>query len=289
MTNTELLPQSDQEFDGYDASGDWDTFNDFGDSEETPEHRQAREANELASYYIDPVGSAKAHEIDGMEPVDESALQTWLAGLSYEDRQRLEETRQAVQEGREHMAAVHAKLEATVPELYDARLPRELEERLDGSQYALGFNQSMDVAAQEAARHLGEFRGVDMAGYNNHHVHRFLMADQATASTEDGREGVVEAVDGGYYRNSRIGRYVVAFPVAEVQPGESLATTASDNHDVLPDDFHVTWDRPDGFAGKSVSAKYVAGFIDGEGQFWENQGFARDDTADLQPYNPDFV
>jgi hypothetical protein len=232
------------------------------------------------SYFIDREQTAQIREWDGLDPIDEADYTAWVKQLPPDELDVLREARAGVQRQKSLHEQVHDRLMTTVPELYRGELPADLAERLAGKNYALGFNQMLASTKEEAVARLAASNGLDLGDYLFNQRFQLFAKDDWD---EDGHLAALEcAIDNGYYLTSDIGRFVVAFPVdPEQRQGQSIIEMVSTTEDYLPDDFLHNFQREDGSHHESVNAKYLAGFIDGEGIFWKNNNFARADSPDL--------
>jgi hypothetical protein len=176
------LPHDDDaDLDGIDL-GSLDP-SDFDDFDVLTDDLSAEEAFE--SFMLDPEQTAIAREAEGMPPVNEDQYRQWLASLPEDRRQFLEGERDRYLAERDRRNSIHEKLTTLVPELYEAKLPPELEQKLGDARYAVGFNQTMsarDVAS--ATAYLRENQGVGITRYRL--THRFLMYDDSMGKTQLG-------------------------------------------------------------------------------------------------------
>lgn len=240
----------------------------------------------MASYYLDPEGTARYREMDGLQPVDPADFEDWASKLSEADRAELEAEKQAKSDQAQLKLKVHEKLSNSVPELYRGALPAVLAGRLDGAPYSVGFNQTVETLP-EAQGYLLEQGGIDVTGYDYHH--RFMMFDSSMAKDGEPSAANTKAVDEGYYGRPSMGRFVVAFPA--VNPGSAegdigATRLVTDHKEALPNDFEV--DTPlDGGPHRAVNSKYVAGFIDEEGDFWMNTNFSVSAEPSFAKYVPE--
>lgn len=267
-----FLAQKHESFSGADIE-DEDASLLFEDSP-LDESWQDRREQQMSSYYINPEEAAAARAADGMEPIDENEFNKWIDSLTLEEKGELDEQRAAIAAKKELQDSVREKLRISIPDLYKGKLPRELENKLEGSPYAIGFNQSMASSASEASDYLHELEGIDITGYN--YDQRFLMFD-ATSELEDGDNPAInQAIESGYTGESVIGRFVTAFPAENSQnigENDDVAHIVNAEPNVLPEDFESQKIARNGESKQAVSSKYVAGFIDGEGDFWVNANF----------------
>lgn len=231
-------------------------------------------AGQYESYFIDPEGTAQIRVWDDMDPLDPQDVQAWYEGLGDAQKTMLLQARNEKFAMDSRKAAIHEKLKNSVPELYEGRLPAEAAQKLGDTPYVIGFSQWSTTDIAEATAALQADGGVDVSGYN--YDQRFLMFDQSHA----GHPALIGAIEQGYYGTPDIGRFVAAFPIvrgAEAIESEGSAVFVANLYPVLPDDFdHVT------DSGKHVlSTKYIAGYIDNEGNYWVNNNFAVSDEADM--------
>lgn len=260
-----------------------DTYEDaFGldDLEVESSHVQNEDLT-FESFAIDPKGTNFYREMDGSKPVNEAEFRDWFNQLPPErqavlnnERIRLEAWNTSVEKGSEQ---AHEKLIALVPELYEAKLPEWLAEKLPpGTEYALGFNQSSASSIDDAEEYLEECNGVDVDGYN--YAHRFRMFD-ASMSEYLGQNDtpIGHQIEQGNFGDPSIGRFVAVFPRVDttIKSDLSIARAATEDERVLPADFETEYTVGDK-SKRSVSTKYIAGFIDDEGNFWTNNNFMTD-------------
>ena len=252
------------------------------DKAETVAGLTPQEERAMESFLLDPAATNAIREEDGMPPIEQAAFDRWLFSLSLERLQELEEESQAYREMQASYDASHEKLTALLPELYGAGLPQSLEEKMNGRQYAIGFNQTLAETIEEAEAILKRDDGVDTTDYTL--ADRFLMYDKAMEGQlgSDNSTGIARAIESGYYGDVATGRFVAVFP-EEHKSDATESLTASINIDpehILPEDALVR--RDDG--RESYSSKYVAGFIDKNGDFWINENFTRDGAPLFVPY-----
>lgn len=264
------------------------------DSEHTPAPRVEDlpigfylENGPLIDYYADPEELAAIREADQLEPIDPVELQTWLDGLSPQERAFVESNKVSVEQRKAASQDIHQKLIRSLPELYKARLPAQLEHKLDGMEYGLGFNQSAASTIAEAQEYLEEYGGVDFTNYGLQH--RFLMYDHAMGEGilgVDNPAGIAGAIERGYAGVPGIGRFVAAFPVVHPENrynDEQLSTDIHMRpHDLLPADAIVINEKA-GRQRVAFNSKYITGFIDGSGDFWVNTGFMETPEVRFQP------
>lgn len=238
---------------------------------EHPEHWSYR------SYFVDPETTAMYREADGFPPVDPDDYRKWLANLDPNELRELEEERQYRHGQEKLLETVHERLVGEVPELYEARLPDNLAERMGDMDYALGFNQSSATTIEEATEYLKQHHGIDFTMYDL--WHRFLIYDEDMPEDmlgQDNPRGIAGAIDAGYTQDPSIGRFVTAFPEAQqvATSEEPLYYRMGYSYGKLLPDDAINYD-PDKSEEdrKSVSPKYIAGFIDNEGKFWTNNNF----------------
>jgi hypothetical protein len=268
---------TDYEFDPNDLDP-----SDFDDFDAPTDDITAEDA--FKSFFLDPEQTAVAREAEKMPSIDEDQYQAWLASLPEDRHQLLEGERNRYLAERDRRNAIHDKLTSLVPELYEAKLPPELEQKLGGQRYALGFNQTMnnrDVVG--ATAYLKENQGVDFTGYRL--GHRFLIYDESMTNEQlgtDNPKGIARAIEAGYFNDTTVGRLVAAFPVqegVEITQGRLATEVSLHPEDVLPHDAQVAASH-----GVSYAGKYVAGFIDAGGNFWVNQEFTVSNDPNFVPY-----
>jgi hypothetical protein len=260
------------------------TENDFELLEEPTSKLTAQDDYSFEAFATNPKATRFYREVDGLDPIDEVAFHNWFQAQPAErqdflnDQRRFIEAREAaIETGSRH---AHNKLIAEVPELYNAKLPPWLAKRITpGTEYALGFNQSYSSDVSEATDSLNEFNGVDMDGYNYHHRFRMFDASMSDYLGQDDTPISLQ-IEQGNYNNPSIGRFVVVFPRTDpfIKADVSIARAACEDEAVLPQDFEAEY-----FSGneskRSINTKYVAGFIDNEGNFWTNENFMADTTG----------
>lgn len=208
---------------------------------------------------------------DIVAPPGESVVPSFLGSAALEEIEKMTE----VLEGQ--IAQVHERISAEAPSLYEATLPDELEKRLGGASYALGFNQSDATTAEEATKYLESVGGVDLRSSPINM--RFRIYSKAAVS------GIDDTIDSGYYGTPDLGRFVVTFPASEIPhpQDENFSGWIALNFDrAMPQDAIV--DVP-GKEDIAIGSKYVAGFIDKEGAFWANNNFCISGEPDLVVYD----
>lgn len=163
-------------------------------------------------------------------------------------------------------------LRATAPELLEGYLPKELQERFLGvmgpdKDYAVGVNQSRGMEDKNSAEELLAGRGgISMNGDDTSFGRRFVIFDADSA--EQGSDQWLA----GYYGPATWGRLVTVFPVDKSDDYPPSAQVNELEDEALPQDFLTIYRNANGAADLSVSAKYVAGFIDDQG-FHPNASF----------------
>lgn len=175
-------------------------------------------------------------------------------------------------------------IEQSAPELLRGTLPSDQEQLLANKEYILGVNQSGAATVAEALEYVDASRGIDLGMYSLYQ--RFKLLDKNTA--QHSPDDVAATLAHGYYGNSDILRYVIAMPMDEYYKAGKRRTADSDashalDDDKVPQDF-LTFDasRVSGMEhGYSVSPKYIAGFIDGEGNYHANKNFTKSDQFEL--------
>lgn len=167
-------------------------------------------------------------------------------------------------------------LRSVSPELFEGKLPAELQTRFDqafgaDADYALGINQSIDEGDIEAtAQKLAEQGGVpvDYEDFSS----QFLIFDSSDADM------YAESSLTGYFGPS-LGRNVVVFPSLKHEnrsPGQ-IARDMGSGRNALPGDLLVRRHATDGLVSDAVNPKYLAGFIDA-GVFHPNTSFLTEEA-----------
>jgi len=188
------------------------------------------------------------------------------------------------------VARVEQALQASAPELLDARLPRDLEDRLLGATvpdgftaYALGIHQAgaytIEQATEESAATPVTLNGQSISAH-------FVLV-----SPEDGQDMIRKVVTQGHY-GLAFGKYVYAFPVEQHEVDEHggiarrpvAMSTYSEGDPRSPTDLLVT-----GNEKEYVNPKYCAGFIDADGQFHENTSFMLSPVLTANDYTAEQV
>jgi hypothetical protein len=246
----------------------------------------------MEAWFRDPVATQKQRELDGLEPMDPDEYQRWLANRTDAQMAKLNNMRRIDLESKAKHKTVREKLLGQVPELYEAKLPAELAERLGDTPYAIGFNQSGTDDLFSAGLELDDNQeGISINRQNL--GHRFLMYDEASGGVlgTERTTGIAHAVEEGYYHNSSNGRFVAAFPLARPEnrrsssSGQPVSIQVNlDNKKILPADAIKDYVDDEGHARSAYSGKYIAGYIDDKGVFWANKNFARADKVDFQPF-----
>jgi hypothetical protein len=220
---------------------------------------------------------------DSQESVAE--FQDWLTSLLPQRRSRLQAERDEVlaqwaqTESGKNVAEARLKIQA--PELLAGTLPADMAEKMPGP-FALGINQSVEGGADEAQAYLEAEHGLPLLNYGP--IQRFEFVDQTT--NEETRR---HKITGGYYNNPDIGRFIVAFPIigATGRTAEAPAAEVSISNN-LPEDFYNSVAGPHG-PSSAVNPKYVAGFIDGEGNWHRNRQFGEGLDLGVEAAETDWV
>lgn len=179
-------------------------------------------------------------------------------------------------------------IEKSAPELLRGALPPDQEQLLANREYILGVNQSGAATVKEALEYVNESQGIDLGMYNLQQRFKFLDRETTQHSPND----TAATLAHGYYGNSDIFRYVIAVPMDEYYKTEKHSTADTDavnalDDEKLPPDF-LTFDasRVAGMEhGDSVSPKYIAGFIDGDGNYHANKNFTKSEQFELATSN----
>jgi hypothetical protein len=244
----------------------------------------------MQSYFIDPADTNAYREADGMPPLTDEDLNAWLATQDEETIGKLRQAREARQAKAGLRQLVHEKLVAAVPELYAARLPEELEARLEGKRYVLGFNQTYASDIDEARETVEAQQGISLRYHDDVSYaldQRFLLYDAEMGEGYLGADSgsyIAGAIEAGYYNHPGLGRFVAVFPEAHPEEsfGDPLRYEVNMNDHILPEDMYT---RPDG-NNIAVNGKYLAGFIDREGDLWVNRNFCTDSAVAFDRYEP---
>lgn len=245
-----------------DEDGNW-VENDTKSSEIIVEQKQTGESR----YGDNPIIFAQ-YVIDGISPQDlseyseeEGALyKDWLDSLDENTKQIINERKRA--QGRYEV--VRDEMLKSAPFLLEGKLPAEQIKKLGSEKYVLGVNQSQAFSIEDAKDYLKEDNGIglDMYGLDQ----RFLLLDEN--STKAHADYTESAVVSGYYQNSSIGRFIIAVPMDGRQNYNAPQDAVSEAYTI--EDFT----QPTGkFGGRSVSPKYIAGFVDNAGKYHENRNF----------------
>jgi hypothetical protein len=240
----------------------------------------------MKAYFVSPEETQKYRAIDGMPPLDEAAVAEWAQNLPADTLNELQEQRDMLANREALRQAVHEKLTELVPELYQAKLPPELEARLQGIDYAIGFNQTMAASVEDAQAYLDGLGGIDVTDYNLDH--RFLMYDQGMGDAlgTDNGQGIAGAIEAGYYGRPEVGRFIAAFPDVTNSASEvsdRLSVAVNTDTSLLPTD-EVLSVQGESRMQQVVNGKYVAGFIDDKGALWVNGQFGVSNTPTFEKY-----
>jgi hypothetical protein len=257
------------------------------------EETVARRNATLRAFAVDPEEVSAIVEADGGDPVTPQEFETWLVGLSNNEKAQIELDKEEKRRAQDLTVRVHEKLKDTVPDLYLAKLPPELQARLHGLSYALGFNQSGTFNIEDARRYLTHESGGGINVTNYNYNQRFLLFDPAMREQiGDDNSTLTRAIDEGYTGISEIGRFVVAFPVVYPRGNNLSASEIVELHpeEALPEDFEIPVTNESSQQLKIVNGKYIAGYIDDEGTFWENANFTQSNQVDFKELSQsDFI
>jgi hypothetical protein len=197
---------------------------------------------------------------DDLPDLEERALyKGWLGSLDENTRLILDERKQA----RVRHEVIKDVIVESAPYLLDGKLSSEQEERLGTVKYVLGINQSGTSSLSEAIDFLKEENGISLGIYGLDQ--RFLLIDINSVSEhhESGERAIVD----GYYGSTGIGKFIVAIPM-------------ENRTKYVAQDANATYQDIEGFiqptaqdGGRSVSPRYIAGYIDDKGKYSENKNF----------------
>lgn len=170
------------------------------------------------------------------------------------------------------MKEAKQKLMESVPELFEGKVPPELESLIIAAgydEYAVAFNQHDAIDTLYAANsYLNEQGGVELLGYNIDQ--RFIIHDSSAP---------VESYPLGYY-GQKAGRFVYALPVdsskASGSPRQEVSLPGAES---IPTDVFVTNTNGE----EVVNKKYCAGFIDSDQVFHANPLFMKSKAELAQP------
>lgn len=210
------------------------------------------------------------YDIEGVTPADLSDLAEktayidWLASLGQVDREILNERKSL----RAHFEVVKQETLKTAPTLFEGKLPEKQAEKLGSDRYVIGVNQSGTTSTNEAIESIHATNGIELGIYNL--AQRFLLFDRAV-SDEDPHY-VDQILVGGYYDNSSIGRFIIAIPMDDFMKDRASDYVYSEANNAwrMIDDFVQTTSVE---GGRSISPKYIAGYIDDTGKYNENKNF----------------
>lgn len=238
----------------------------------------------MMGYYLDSKGMDASRNLEGMPPFPVDAFEKWRAALSPRDKAKLDNLKLQAETNASLYDTIKEKIQREVPALFNAELPTELANRLGDTPYAIGFNQSATTTLDKAQTYLAENSGIDMTRYNLHH--RFEMFDSGMEKDAAFHEKIEQVIVSGYSGNTQMGRFVVAFPAADWVPRKQarLSSELNSHTELLPDDFIVRHNSANSGKTRAANAKYVAGYIDDNGDFWMNTNFANTSEPDFQLY-----
>lgn len=197
---------------------------------------------------------------DLLEHPEEAALyKEWLDSLDENTKLIINERKRA--QGRYEV--VRDTLLKSSPFLLEGKLSAEQAEKLGSEKYVLGVNQSQAFSIDDAKNYLKEDNGIGLGIYGLDQ--RFLLLDENSTATD--AEYTERVMVGGYYQNSNIGRFIVAVPMGDTEGG--AVQDAVTKADAIADFTQQTNEA----GGRSVSPKYIAGFVDNNGRYYENRNF----------------
>ena len=253
-----------------DEDGNW--VKNVTESLEQPSNPETSDENKFGDM---PVVFAE-YAIEGIHPEDmaeypeEAALYAeWLNSLDENTKLIIEERKRA--QGRYEV--VKGEILKSSAALLEGKLPAGQAEKLGSQKYVLGVNQSQVFFIEDAKDYLEEDSGIGLGMYGLDQ--RFLLVDENSTVVDS--EYTERVMVGGYYQNSNIGRFIIAIPMdRREQYGTPL--DAISEADAIEDFIQPT--SEDG--GRSVSPKYIAGFIDSAGVYHENGNFGVSGEPDFK-------
>ncbi len=246
---------------GIDDDGNW-SEDELSSPEPSTEHKSSKEVK----FGDKPIIFAE-YAIAGIRPEDitddlaESALyREWLDSLDENTRLIINERKRA--EARHDV--IRDEILRLSPLLLEGKLPADQVKQLGCEKYVLGVNQSQAFSFEEARDYVKEENGIGLGIYSLDQ--RFLLLDEnSTIADADYTERIIV---GGYYQNSDIGRFIIAIPMGGREQ-YSAPQDAIGEADTIEDFTQPTSEA----GGRSVSPKYIAGFIDDRGKYHENKNF----------------
>ena len=197
---------------------------------------------------------------DDLPDLEERALyKSWLSSLDENTRLILDERKQA----QARHEVIKGVIVESAPHLFDGKLSSEQEERLGTDKYVLGINQSGTSSLGEAIDFLKEENGISLGIYGLDQ--KFLLID--INSISELHESGERAIIGGYYGSTGIGKFIVAIPMENRT--KYVAQDANSTYQDIEGFIQQT--AQDG--GRSVSPRYISGYIDDTGKYNENKNF----------------
>ncbi len=244
-----------------DEDGNW-----VENTTESPEQPTSDDFNSESKFGDNPILFAE-YAIAGIRPEDmsnypeEAALYAeWLSSLDENTRLIIEERKKA--QGR--YDRVKEEMLRSSAALLEGKLPAEQAEKLGSKKYVLGVNQSAAFSIEDASGYLKEENGIGLGMYGLDQ--RFLLVDENSTAVDTNY--TEQAMVGGYYQNSSIGRFIVAIPMDRREQYSSPLDAVSEAAAI--EDFTQPTSES---GGRSVSPKYIAGFVDSTGTYHKNNNF----------------
>ena len=245
--------------------------------------------DKMRAWHLDPMRVDQLLSARGDPPVDVNEAKAWEENLPTEAWTDLQKAKVAHGEERQAKASLHNKLLGQVPDLYQGRLPADVERTLFGVSngrpvpYAIGIYTTYGTSEVSGATdYLQRNRGIEIGQAQvQRPFSEFRMYDRtATPSLgEDNSSGVAAAIEGGltYAQSQHGGRFVTAFP--DVSGEQAVIGRVGDDVQFdtsrLPRDALVTSRDAQGNEITTYNTKYTAFFIDSHGQVWKNENFGR--------------
>lgn len=203
------------------------------------------------------IAGIRAEDLSKEHPEEAALYQEWLGSLDEDTKLIINERKRA--QGRYDV--VKGEMLKSCPDLLQGKLPAEQANKLASGKYVLGVNQSQAFSIEDAKSYLKEDNGIGLGIYGLDQ--RFLLLNEASTNTD--AEYTEQVMVGGYYQNSNIGRFIVAVPTGE----HNAVQDAVNKADAIADFTQQTNEA----GGRSVSPKYIAGFVDSLGVYHENRNF----------------
>lgn len=259
----------DTEFDyddaagGIDDDGNWVEYNisSLASSTENSQGEESKFGDKpalFAEYVI-----AGIHPKDITDDLEESALYgEWLDSLDENTRLIIDERKRA----EERHEVIKGEILKSSPSLLEGRLPPDQVRQLGSEKYVLGVNQSMAFTVDEAQAYLREDNGIGLGIYGL--GQRFLLLDEKSTAVDS--EYTKRVIASGYYQNSDIGRFIIAIPMDRREQYNAPQDAISEADAII--DFTQPTSET---GGRSVSPKYLAGFIDEKGKYHKNRNFGQ--------------